>query len=153
MNSPHPYAKAADQLTHAITALEDTKTAHARAYQGRGSDTTTAAAIRATIRSLHAYLDEVSQPRHDADEEQAETAHAAAARRYEEAKRAHEAAEEEANKACRARDTAAQAAAKTETAANKAEQTLRSAAYATREAYAELLRHQTARDTAREEAT
>lgn len=86
MNSPHPYAAAADHLTAATANLQEARNAHARAYQGKGSDSTTAESIRGTIRALQRYLDETSQPHSTPEEEQAETELEQAQRNYETAK-------------------------------------------------------------------
>lgn len=141
MTSPHPYAKAADHLSAAQTEFYEIRTAHTKAYQARGSDTETARHIRATIRSLRAYLAETSQPERDEEEDARETAHAAAARKYHSAAAAHADAQEEHDKARTARDAAELTADRAQTRANDTENKLRNAAYAYYAAQSELAQH------------
>jgi hypothetical protein len=101
---PHPYAAAASHLTAATSNLQEARNAHARAYQGNGSDTTTAESIRATVRALHRYLDETSQPHTVPEEEEQETALERARRRADETETASAHAAQAAEQAYANRD-------------------------------------------------
>jgi hypothetical protein len=114
MNSPHPYAAAASHLTAATSNLQEARNAHARAYQGNGSDTTTAESIRATVRALHRYLDETSQPHTVPEEEEQETS-------LERAHRSYETAKAEANRAIAEAAAAEVAAHRAQTATAEAQ--------------------------------
>lgn len=141
MNSPHPYNTAAQLLSRALASTHRAHHAHDSAAVGQGSDTETARHIRATIRSLRAYLAETSQPDRDEDEDERETAHAAAARKYHSAAAAHADAQEEHDKAFAARDAADLTAHRAQTKANDAENKLRNAAAAYYAAQSELAQH------------